>query len=90
MVGTNEYTLKNGFKALFGTTVFGYLFDYRMRLACQYLLDTEKTIQEIAGVVGYEYQSHFATAFKRRYGASPQAYREKTLYPSTPARPFCL
>lgn len=30
MVGTNVCKLKTGFKALFGTTVFEYLFDYRM------------------------------------------------------------
>jgi AraC-like DNA-binding protein len=75
MVGTNECTLKNGFKTLFGTTVFGYLFNYRMKLAGQYLSDTDKTIQEIAGLVGYEHQSHFSTAFKRKFCVSPQQYR---------------
>lgn len=33
MVGTNECTLKKAFKYEFGTTVFQFLFDYRMRLA---------------------------------------------------------
>jgi AraC-like DNA-binding protein len=75
MVGTNECTLKNGFKMLFGTTVFGYLFDCRMKLAGQYLSDTDKTIQEIASLVGYEHQSHFSTAFKRKFCVSPQQYR---------------
>jgi AraC-like DNA-binding protein len=75
MVGTNECTLKNGFKKLFGTTVFGYLFDYRMMLACRYLWDTDKAIQEIADLVGYEHQSHFSTAFKRKFCVSPQQYR---------------
>jgi AraC-like DNA-binding protein len=75
MIGTNECVLKNGFKTLFGTTVFGYLFDYRMKLTVQYLLDTDKTIQEIAGLVGYEHPSHFSTAFKRKFCVSPQQYR---------------
>ncbi|MDR1593955.1 MAG: AraC family transcriptional regulator [Prevotellaceae bacterium] len=75
MIGTNECMLKNGFKTLFGTTVFGYLFDYRMKLAGQYLSDTDKTIQEIADLVGYEHQSHFSTAFKRKFCVSPQQYR---------------
>lgn len=77
MVVTNECTLKNGFKALFGTTVFGYLFDYRMKLATQYLLDTNKTVQEIANLVGYEHHSHFSTAFKRKFGVSPRQYQLK-------------
>jgi AraC-like DNA-binding protein len=75
MVGTNECTLKNGFKKLFGVTVFGYLFGYRMEMARHYLLDTDKTIQEIAELAGYEYHSHFTTAFKRKFCMSPQEYR---------------
>jgi AraC-like DNA-binding protein len=75
MTGTNECMLKNGFKSLFGTTIFGYLFDYRMKLAGLYLSDTDKTIQEIAGLVGYEHPSHFSTAFKRKFCLSPQQYR---------------
>ncbi|MDR0394361.1 MAG: AraC family transcriptional regulator [Tannerella sp.] len=77
MIGTNECKLKNGFKTLFGTTVFGYLFNYRMNLTCRYLLDTDMTIQEIANTIGYEYHSHFTTAFKRKFHISPQEYRSR-------------
>jgi AraC-like DNA-binding protein len=77
MVGTNECNLKSGFKTLFGTTVFGYLFDYRMKLACRYLSDADRTIQEIAELTGYEYHSHFSTAFKRKFNVSPQEYRSR-------------
>ena len=76
MVGTNECKLKNGFKNRFGATVFGYLFDYRMEIACRYLSDTDKSIQEIADLTGYEHHSHFSTAFKRKFCVSPQEYRK--------------
>jgi AraC-like DNA-binding protein len=76
MVGTNECKLKNGFKKLFGTTVFGHLFNYRMDLACRYLLDSDETIQDIALLTGYEHHSHFSMAFKRKFCISPQAYRQ--------------
>ncbi|MDR3287102.1 MAG: AraC family transcriptional regulator [Prevotellaceae bacterium] len=79
MVGTNECKLKHGFKTLFGITVFGYLFDYRMNLASAYLLDTDKPIFEIAEAVGYEHQSHFSTAFKRKFMVSPQEYRNRKI-----------
>jgi len=75
MVGTNISKIKAGFKELFGTTVFEYLFDYRMEIACKYLLDTDKPVQEIADNLGYEYPSHFSTAFKRKFGLSPLEYR---------------
>lgn len=75
MAGTNVCKLKTGFRTLFGTTVFDYLFDYRMELACKYLLDSDKQVQEIAENIGYEYHSHFSTAFKRKFGLSPLEYR---------------
>lgn len=75
MVGTNECTLKKAFKQEFGTTVFQYLFDYRMGLAARYLLDTDLPVSEIGFRLGYDYQSHFCTAFRRKYGMAPIEYR---------------
>ena len=54
---------------------FQYLFDYRMRLAVLYLLDSEMAINNIGIKPGYDYQSHFCTDFKRKYGVSPIEYR---------------
>lgn len=75
MVGTNECTLKKAFKQEFGTTVFQYLFDFRMNLAARYLLDTDWPVSEIGIRLGYDYQSHFCTAFKRKYGMAPMEFR---------------
>lgn len=75
MVGTNECTLKKAFKQEFGTTVFRCLFNYRMDMAARYLLDTNLPISDIAFRLGYDYQSHFCTAFKRKYGMAPMEYR---------------
>lgn len=77
-VGLNPNLLREGFKEMFNTTVYGYLFDYKMQLAEQYLRDTKKTIAEIALLCGYEHTSHFCTAFKRRFGISPLKMREKS------------
>jgi AraC-like DNA-binding protein len=77
MVGTNECKLKNGFKRLFGSTIFGYLYHYRMEMACKHLTDSDSSIQEIAILTGYEHHSHFSTAFKRRFNLSPQEYRQR-------------
>ncbi|WP_138498829.1 helix-turn-helix transcriptional regulator [Nostoc sp. PA-18-2419] len=74
-VGINEYTLKRGFRQIFGTTVFGYLHDYRMEQARQLLLSGQMKIEQIAQIVGYANRSHFATAFKKKYGVNPKAYQ---------------
>lgn len=76
-VGTNECKLKAVFKQVTGNTVFGYLFDYRMEKAISYLKDTDKSIQEIALLVGYEHQTHFSTAFKRKFAQTPSDFRTK-------------
>ena len=77
-VGTNECTLKAGFKEAFRTTVFNYLFDYRMNIAIHYLLDTNKSIGEVAGLVGYEHQAHFCTAFKRKFNVTPKSEAKRS------------
>jgi AraC-like DNA-binding protein len=74
-VGMCETMLKAGFKSLFGTTVFGYLFDYRMDKALHLLTRTAMNIAEISEQSGYEYQSHFTAAFKRKFGITPKEYR---------------
>lgn len=77
LVGTNECTLKSTFKQKFGTTVFQYLFEYRMQLAVRYLLDSNQPIGDIGMALGYDYQSHFCTAFRRKFGISPSEFRNK-------------
>jgi AraC family transcriptional activator of pyochelin receptor len=75
-VGLNEYKLKSGFKAMFGTTVFAYLTDQRMELARRYLLDTDKDAAEIAFELGYATPQHFSHAFKKRFGVPPKSVRK--------------
>ncbi|MCT4673956.1 MAG: helix-turn-helix domain-containing protein [Prolixibacteraceae bacterium] len=74
-VGINEKKLKYGFKQLIGNTIYGYLFEYRMNLAERLLATSNLTVSEIGCRCGYNYPSHFATAFKRKYGCSPKKFR---------------
>ena len=76
LVGLNEFKLKKGFKAMFGNTVFGYLTEYRLAFARQFLLDTDQPIVNISDMIGYGHQQHFSTAFKRKYGISPSELRK--------------
>ena len=75
LVNLNEFKLKKGFKALFGHTIFGYVTEYRLEIARQCLLDTERSIAEISDMIGYSQQQHFSTAFKRKYGITPSELR---------------
>ena len=74
-VGMCDYSLRQGFREVFNTTVFGYLRDRRLDRAQQLLLEPWMTVAETARVVGYDSRTSFATAFKQKYGVSPKAYQ---------------
>jgi AraC-like DNA-binding protein len=73
-VGLNDCTLKRGFRQVFGTTVFGYLHDYRMNRARQLLQEQRMTVQEVARQVGYASPSSFHAAFRKKFGVNPGTY----------------
>lgn len=76
-VGMSETVLKANFKDYFNKTIYSYLFDFRMSIAQNLLADTSMTIAEIGDMTGYEHPSHFATAFKRKFGIPPVTYRKE-------------
>jgi AraC family transcriptional activator of pyochelin receptor len=73
-VGLNDRKLKQGFRQVFNTTVFGYLHQYRMEKARQLLLE-QWSISAIATAVGYASPTAFNAAFRRKFGTSPKAYQ---------------
>ncbi|NJO87787.1 MAG: helix-turn-helix transcriptional regulator [Chloroflexia bacterium] len=70
-VGTNEFTLKKGFKEVFGTTVFGFWNDIKMQEAKRLLLEHSMSVSEVSEQIGYKNPQHFSTAFKKYFGTSP-------------------
>nr|WP_315032511.1 AraC family transcriptional regulator [uncultured Chryseobacterium sp.] len=74
-VGTNEFTLKKGFKELFGTTVFNFWNDLKMEEAKKMLLEGHLNINEISEIIGYKNPRHFSAAFKRKYNLIPSKIR---------------
>lgn len=59
-----------------GITITEYLKSVRMRNAIVYLINSDKTIQEICEAVGYNSYEHFERLFKRRFGISPKEFRK--------------
>lgn len=73
-VGLNDCTLKRGFRQVFGTTVFGYLHDYRMEQARLLLEENKLTITGVAHAIGFASRSYFAAAFRDKFGVNPGQY----------------
>ena len=54
-----------------------YLIEQRIELSKRLLIQTDATVTEIAGSVGYDDPLYFSRIFKCRVGISPIIYREK-------------
>lgn len=75
-VDLSDRKLQKGFRELFGTTVFGYLHDYRMEQAKLLLCDRATSIAAVANTVGYAHLGYFAAAFKKKFGMSPKVWQQ--------------
>lgn len=72
----NTTTLKNLFKAVYGTSIAAHIKEHRMEYAAHMLLNTNESIASIAKAVGYDSQSKFTSAFKTAYQVTPREYRQ--------------
>ncbi|GGG35875.1 helix-turn-helix transcriptional regulator [Bizionia arctica] len=66
--------LKEGFKEIYGDSVFSFLFDYKMEFARKLLESGSHNVNEVGLKVGYSTSSHFISAFKKKYGTTPKKY----------------
>jgi transcriptional regulator GlxA family with amidase domain len=73
------------------TTFAAHLRAVRLRNAAELLAHQPLTVTDVARLVGYRQPSHFVKAFRRRYGTTPGAYRDRALRRKAadlhPARP---
>lgn len=69
--------LRRAFVRAFGITPHRYLLDRRIARAESLLVTTTLSMTEISSTLGFASPSHFATAFKRRVGTTPSAFRER-------------
>ena len=73
-IGLSLKKLKEGFKQLYGDTVYSYLLDHKMEDARR-MLDSQKfNVNEVGLKLGYSTASHFIAAFKKKYGTTPKKY----------------
>ncbi|MCF6294931.1 MAG: AraC family transcriptional regulator [Flavobacteriaceae bacterium] len=73
-IGLSLKKLKEGFKQIYGDTVYSFLFDYKMEVARKLLESGDYNVTEVGLKVGYSTASHFISAFKKKYGTTPKKY----------------
>lgn len=75
--GMSRATFALHFKAAAGVGPFGYLTEWRMRLAERALCQDDVSIARLAESLGYASESAFSHAFKRVTGRAPKWVRRK-------------
>jgi AraC-like DNA-binding protein/quercetin dioxygenase-like cupin family protein len=85
-VGMSRSTFALRFKETVGTTPMEYLTRWRMLLAGERLTNSDDAISAIASSLGYESESAFGKAFRRRMDCSPRQY-SRGRYSASSAEP---
>ncbi|MCE2613753.1 AraC family transcriptional regulator [Flavobacteriaceae bacterium D16] len=73
-VGLSLKKLKEGFKQVYGDSVYSFLFDYKMEYARKMLESQKFNVNEVGLKVGYSTASHFIAAFRKKFGTTPKKY----------------
>lgn len=68
-------SVKSSFKAVYGEAVYSYIRNQKMKAAAKMLIETDRSVLEIAGLFGYDNGSKFAKAFRDTMGKTPLDYR---------------
>ncbi|MBK1830639.1 AraC family transcriptional regulator [Verrucomicrobiaceae bacterium R5-34] len=69
-------TLERLFREHMDTTPRQFILQVKMSAACDWLMNTEMQVREVANALGYEEHANFTRAFTKLMGMSPRAYQE--------------
>lgn len=77
MFSVSQTQLKEGFRAVYGQSVYAFACEVKMRAAAQVLLETDMKVTDVATQFGYANTSKFSSAFQRVMGKTPMKYRNQ-------------
>jgi AraC-like DNA-binding protein len=75
-LGKNEKYVTHLFAQQVGERMRTYITTRRVRRACELLLQTDRTIYQIACDSGFAHASHFRQSFRRTIGVTASEYRQ--------------
>lgn len=71
--------LSRTFSRTYGETVIAFLTRIRMEKAAELMKETDKTLEAISFLVGYDDYHYFSRVFRKKMGISPSEYRSKNI-----------
>lgn len=79
-IGYSKFYLNRIFTGYTGITIYKYLQNRRLTAAAEKLVNSDKTIMQIAYEAGYDSQQSFSYAFKQVYLYPPKLYRDTGIF----------
>lgn len=73
-IGMGERDMRLLFRKEADTSPKQYILSKKTEMACFYLKNTNKSIEEISDLLGFSSQFHFSRVFKDRFGKSPSVW----------------
>ena len=77
LVGVSRRQLERWYKEYFNSSPARYYLQIRLEQARHMLLNTHQSIAEIAVSTGFSSPAHFATCYRKTFGLSPSAVRQR-------------
>ena len=77
LVGMSLKQYRKHFKKIMGVYPAKYIYDQKMLIVKQCLLNTELTIAQIAEMMGFSSAYYLSACFKKSFGCAPNEYRKK-------------
>ena len=79
LMGVSTTYFSNSFKSVFRISPKQYILNKRLAKSRQLLLETDRSIREIAWEVGFENENYFSEFFSTKIGQSALKYRQGAL-----------
>lgn len=76
--GIGQTTFQSCFSEIYGKPYYTFVKHYKMHKAIHYIEETEHSMAEIAGMLGYDNPIKFAAAFRSVVGCSPREYKKSS------------
>ncbi|APR82991.1 Transcriptional regulator, AraC family protein [Minicystis rosea] len=77
VLGLGAHHFSRVFHDNFGQSPHRYIRDLRLDTALRLLVETDRSVSDIAGATGFSDQSHLTRCFKERFGLPPAHYRRR-------------
>ena len=75
-VMVNKYYLAHTFKEEYGVSPINYMISCRIKAGKRLLSETDLSLSQISGILGFSSASYFSQSFRKAEGISPAEYRK--------------